>query len=165
MRKHRRLFILVPLAVCLSGCATSYHSKSYTGGFSETQLAPDVFRVYFRGNGYTSGERAQDFALLRAAELTLQNGFTDFAILDENNSTTTQSFTTPGQAYTTGSGYANGNMVSYSSFTTYTPGQTYTFYKPQSGIVIKCFQAKPDGISSFDAAFLQQSLKKKYGIK
>ena len=139
-------FFVITLVVCYSGCATSYHTTSYTGGFSETQLAPEVFRVFFRGNGYTSGERAQDFALLRAADLTLQHGFTHFAIVDENNSTTTQSFTTPGQAYTTGSAFATGNMATYSSYTTYTPGQTYTFYKPQTGLLIKCFQEKPDGI-------------------
>ncbi len=50
----------------LSGCATSYQQRGFAGGYSETQLAPDVFRVNFEGNGYTSSERAQDFALLRA---------------------------------------------------------------------------------------------------
>jgi hypothetical protein len=157
--------LTVTAVVSLSGCATTYHSNSYTGGFSETQLAPDTFRVMFSGNSYTSGERAQDFALLRAAELTLQGGFSHFAIVDENNSTTAQTFTTPGQAYTTGSAFGNGNMATYSSFTTYTPGQTYTFYKPQTGLLIKCFQTVPDGVSTFDAAFLQHSIRQKYGMK
>ncbi len=69
----------------LSGCATSYQQKGFTGGYSETQLAPDVFRVNFQGNGYTSSERAQDFALLRAAELSLERGFRYFALLDETD--------------------------------------------------------------------------------
>lgn len=59
----------------LEGCATSHQEKGFTGGYSETQLAPDVFRVNFAGNGYTSSERAQDFALLRAAELSLVHEF------------------------------------------------------------------------------------------
>jgi hypothetical protein len=165
----------------LAGCATSYHSNGFTGGFSDTQFAPDAFRVVFRGNGYTSGERVQDFALLRASELTIQHGFTCFAIVDENNSTRTSSFTTPGHADTTayGTSYSSGNIYlnpyggSYSgtssayvnASTTYTPPQTYVFYKPQTGLMFRCFQTKPDGVFTFDAAFLQQSLKRKYQIK
>ena len=148
----------------LAGCATSYHVRGLTGGFDDTQLAPDVFRVVFSGNGYTSGERAQDFAMLRAADLTLQHGFKYFALINENDSTTEQSFTTTGHANTTGEVYAYGNNATYSSNTTYTPGQTYTFHKPKSGLMIRCFATKPEGISVFDAAFLRQSLGSKYGI-
>lgn len=167
--------------VALSGCATSYQSNGLTGGYSDTQLAPDVFRVVFCGNGYTEAERAQDFALLRAAELTLQQGFTCFAVIDEQNSTKTSSFTTPGYANTTatGTGSSSGNIYlnpyggNYSgtssayvnSSTTYTPPQTHVFYKPRTGLLVKAFQTKPEGIFTFDASFLQQSLKKKYRIE
>src|SRR5437764_1386447 len=50
-------------------CATPYQRHGFTGGFSESQLDENVFRVNFRGNGYTSPERAADFTLLRSAEL------------------------------------------------------------------------------------------------
>jgi len=152
-----------------------------SGGYTDTLLAPDVFRVVFRGNGYTSAERAQDFALLRASELSIQQGFTCFAIIDEQNSTSISSFTTPGHADTTayGTGYSSGNIYlnpyggSYSgsssaymnASTTYTPPQTYVFYKPQTGFLIRAFRSKPDGIFTFDAEFLQHSLKQKYNIK
>jgi hypothetical protein len=179
--KQTSLFVISCVSLfILAGCATSYHSSGFAGGFSDTQYAPDAFRVVFRGNGYTSGERAQDFALLRASELTIQHGFTCFAIVDENNTTTTSSFTTPGHADTTayGTGYSSGNVYlnpyggTYSgtssayvnASTTYTPPQTYVFYKPQTGIMFRCFQTKPDGFFTFDAAFLQQSLKQKYHI-
>jgi hypothetical protein len=147
------------------GCATPYQPTGFTGGFSETQLAPDVFRVFFRGNGKTFGERAQDFALLRAADICLQHGFTCFAVLDESDSTEAQSFTTQGEAYTTGSAYAYGNTATYAGHTTYTPGQTHTFYKPRTGLMIRGFDTKPEGVFTFDASFLQQSLKQKYHIK
>jgi hypothetical protein len=148
--------------VFVSGCATSYQSTSFTGGYSETQFAPDVFRVYFRGNGYTSGERAEDFAMLRAADLCLQHSFTCFALLNESSSTSTSAVTTPGYAYTTGSAYAYGNSATYSGQTFYSPGQTILIHKPHAGLLIRGFQMKPDGIYTFDAAFLQQSLKQKY---
>ena len=47
-----------------------------SGGFTESQLDTNVFRVTFKGNGYTSPDRAEDMALLRSAELALQHGFT-----------------------------------------------------------------------------------------
>lgn len=132
-------------------------------------MAADVFRINFAGNAYTSSERAQDFALLRAADLTLQHGFKYFTILDESSSMAVSAFTTPGTAHTTGSAYVYGGYGSYygsySGHTTYTPSQTYFMLKPQSGLLIRCFAEKPDGIYTFDATFLQQSLKQKYRIK
>jgi len=180
--KQKLLLIFGCVSLCLlAGCSTSYQSIGLTGGFSDTQYTPDAFRVIFRGNIYTSGERAQDFALLRASELTIQHGFTCFAIVDENNTTTTSSFTTPGHADTAayGTGYSSGNVYlnpyggSYSgtssayvnASTTYTPPQTYVFYKPQTGLMFRCFKTKPDDVFTFDAIFLQQSLKQKYHIK
>ena len=102
--------------------------------------------------------------MLRVAEICWEHGFTCFAVLDESNTTQAHSFTTPGYAYTIGSAYAYGTTATYSSHTTYTPGQTYTFYKPRSGLMIRGFATKPEGIFTFDAAFLQQSLKQKYHI-
>jgi hypothetical protein len=147
------------------GCSTPYQSSGLMGGFTDTQLAPDVFRVTFRGNAYTSGERAQDLALLRAADLTLQSGHAYFAIVNESNATTASSFTTPGQTTTTGNVTAAGNSAYYSENTTTMPGQTYTFFRPSSGMLIRCFTTKPEGIFTFDAAFLQHSIKQKYNIE
>jgi hypothetical protein len=149
----------------LSGCATSYQQKGFTGGYSETQLAPDVFRVNFQGNGYTSSERAQDFALLRAAELSLERGFKYFALLDETSSSKLSTFTTSGTAYTTGSAYGSGSYATYSGYTTYTPGQTYLISKPHTEILVRGFTNKPADIYTFDADFLQQSLKRKYNMR
>jgi hypothetical protein len=42
--------------VCIAslvGCATGYQAQGFTGGFDETQLSPNVYRVTFKGNGYT----------------------------------------------------------------------------------------------------------------
>ena len=167
MKPALQIFIIAAV-IFINGCATSYHSTGFTGGYSETQLAPDVFRIHFAGNGYTSGERAQDFAMLRAADLTLQHGFKCFAIIDESSSTAVSSFTTPGSATTTGSAYVSGGYGnyygSYSDQTTYTPPQTYYVFKPRAGLLIRCFTDKPEAIYTFDAAFLQQSLKQKYHI-
>ena len=153
------------LAVCAGGCATDYQSSGLTGGYGDTRLAPDAFRVTFDGNAYTSGERAQDFALLRASELTLANGFKYFAIVDESSSTTVSAVVTPGTAQTTGNAYVYGNYGTYSGTTTYVPPQVFYSSRPRTGLLIRCFRSKPESIYTFDATFLQQSLKEKYKIK
>ena len=68
------LVSLLAFLTLVVGCSTTYQSKGLTGGYSDTQLSQDVFRVNFAGNAYTSGEKAQDYTLLRAAQLTLTNG-------------------------------------------------------------------------------------------
>ena len=161
----KNVVLLLLFAIALVGCSTPYESNGWLGGYTDTQLAPDVFRVTFSGNAYTSGEKAQDYALLRAAELTLQSGHAFFAIVNENNATTASSLTTPAQTTTNGSVSAVGSSAYYSENTTTMPAQTYTFFKPSSGMLIRCFNTKPDGIFTFDAAFLQHSLKQKYSIE
>jgi hypothetical protein len=44
--------------------------------------APDIFAISFAGNSFTSPERVSDFALLRAAELTLNKGDNRFTLLN-----------------------------------------------------------------------------------
>jgi len=164
MKNNIRLSFLV-LSIIISGCATPYASKGLIGGYSDTQLAPDVFRVYFRGNGYTSAERAQDFAMLRATDDCLQHGFKYFALIDENSTQSTSVVNTSGSAYTTGTAYGYGNMATYSGVTSYTPGETYIIHKPHETILIQCYQIKPPGKYTYDAEFLQKSIKQKYNIK
>ena len=150
----------------LAGCATNYQAQSFSGGFSETQLDKNVFKVTFKGNGYTQSERAEDFALLRSAELTLKNGFSHFAIVDGRQSADYGVMTTPTQSYTTGSVTAYGNTAYGSARTTTTGGQSFIIKKPSSTNTIVCFSGKPEnGMFVYDAQFIYDSLSTKYGSK
>ena len=83
MKTQRGKIVVASVALlALAGCSTPYQRTGFTGGFSETRLQENAFSVSFRGNGYTSRERSTDFALLRCAELTLENGFKFFAVAD-----------------------------------------------------------------------------------
>ena len=73
---------MASIVLALSACATAYQPQGLTGGFSDTQLDTNIFRVSFDGNGYTNAQRAEEMALLRSAEITLKNGFTHFIIID-----------------------------------------------------------------------------------
>jgi hypothetical protein len=162
---RRGRLLTIVLALSTAGCATGYHSTGFTGGYSDTQLAPDVFRVTFRGNAYTEPERVQDFALLHAAELALSHGYTHFGILSAGSGSTQSSFTTPGQAYSSGQVQVYGRSAFYSGQTTYVPGQTFVFNKPRAGLIVKCFHGEQPGIDLFDAQFLRKSVREKYHIK
>jgi hypothetical protein len=78
-----RILMIVAVAVGLASCATPYTEQGLIGGFDVKELRPDVYRVSFQGNGYTSRESVQVYWLYRCAELALEKGFTGFEILSD----------------------------------------------------------------------------------
>lgn len=148
-----------------TGCATGYHGRLFGLGFTDTQLAPDVFRVTFDGNALTSPARVQDLALLRAAEICLGSGFPFFAVLGEADTSKTASLSTPSTSQSNGTVVVSGNVATYRTTTTYNPGTTYNYYYPGVGLLVRGFSTKPDSIPTFDAGFLVRTLKAKYKIK
>jgi len=155
-----KIAAVVFLAIAtVAGCATStiYQPASSDGGngFSSTQLGENAFEVRFRGDSSTSPEKASDFALLRAAELTLEKGFDYFIIDDDENSQQTSVRTTPARSET--------KRTWKGATTTYYGGNTYTTSKPRARKVIVCFKEKPDWSGLiYDARFVVQSVKEKY---
>ena len=75
--------MLAAVAVGLASCATPYAQSGLTGGFDVKELRPDVYRVSFQGNGYTTRETVQAYWLYRCAELAIEKGFTGFEILSD----------------------------------------------------------------------------------
>ena len=167
----------------LVGCATMYHPVGITGGYNETRLDENVFTVTFRGNGYTSTQRAENFALLRAAECSLENGYKYFVIFKSNTQISNSTFTTPTRSTTTQNDtrVISGSIISKNpsnviegsvikrnpSYTTVTTGgQTFTTKKPVVTLAFICFAEKPETDQMvFSAEFLQNSLKEKYRIE
>ncbi len=71
--------ILIGMVVFLTAC-TGYRSYGVFGGFGEQKLSNNIYHVYVLGNGYTSQERVANLALLRAADIALQNNMNYFVI-------------------------------------------------------------------------------------
>ncbi|HTU09946.1 MAG TPA: hypothetical protein VMG08_03520 [Allosphingosinicella sp.] len=76
-------------ALLLGACttATPYQplgarGTGASGGFSEVRIAPTRYRVTFAGNSMTSRERVETYLLFRAAELTREQGYDSFTIVD-----------------------------------------------------------------------------------
>lgn len=161
----KKLIIATTLALALSGCATTYQGNSFTGGYSETQLDENVFKVTFRGNGFTRRERTEDFTLLRSAELALEHGYKYFVIVNGGTSVSTSTHTTPTTYNTTASVYATGNYAYGTATTTQYGGQTYNVSKPSTSNTIVCFKEKPQSGMSYSAEFIYKNIREKYNIQ
>lgn len=89
-RKAAAIAAVLSLGAALSACTTAtpyqpnIRGQQVSGGFSEIQLEPDRFRVNFAGNSLTSRETVEGYLLYRAAELTVQQGYDWFEIVDRD---------------------------------------------------------------------------------
>lgn len=162
--KYSAIVMSLAASILLSACATTYQSVGATGGYSETRLDEKVFRVSFKGNGYTSQERASDFALLRCAEIALQHGYEYFAIIDEQNYTKNSTYTTPTTSSTTANIYGSGNYAYGTATTTTSGGQTYNIAKPRTMNTIILLDNKPEEGFAYNAKFIYRELRAKYEI-
>jgi len=93
------------LATGLGACetATPYQpavrGSATSGGYSETRIEPNRWRVNFAGNSMTSRETVEGYLLFRAAELTLQNGDNWFAIVDRQTDRNARTYVEPDPLY------------------------------------------------------------------
>ena len=87
--RNRLTALLLPLFIAACASSPNYNSanssKSY--GYTDTQLQSDRYRVQYRLRGDNVGQ-AQDFALLRAADLTMAGGDDWFRIVDRSSDVT-----------------------------------------------------------------------------
>jgi len=114
----RRLYYL-PTAILfvagLSACMTATPYQPYQseftaevhGGYSEQHPAPDRYIVRFHGNELTARDRVEGYLLYRAAELTIQNGYDWFLIVDRHTEHDTETYVRSDSYYSPwyGSGY------------------------------------------------------------
>jgi len=80
-----KLILVILLGLFLAGCATYQPSNIFAGGYSEIQLAPDVFSISYEGTSWSGAGGAHDFAILRAADVTVKNGFRYFGVFTKRN--------------------------------------------------------------------------------
>ena len=91
---------LILLAVCLTAtaCATAPNYREATTekstGYSDQAIEKDRYRVQYRLARDDSG-KARDYALLRAAELTLEKGYSTFEVISQSSELRTQEFADP----------------------------------------------------------------------
>lgn len=89
----KRLAGLVLSLALLGGCAsapTLYAAKATPAGvgYTEYRLEPGRYRVTFQGGPGAPVEQVSDYALLRAAELAVRDGYDWFRVSDRVTSST-----------------------------------------------------------------------------
>lgn len=100
------------LVVSVAACTTATPYQPYRpeisggihGGYSDRRLQPDRFIVRFHGNELTSRQQVETYLLFRAAELTVQNGYDWFTIVDRHTEHDVQTYSRPDPIYGTVSG-------------------------------------------------------------
>jgi hypothetical protein len=97
--------VLALAAAGLSGCVTPtpyqplVKGTSAAGGYSETRIEPERWRVAFAGNTATKRETVETYLLFRAAELTLQNGYDWFSVDDRQTDAQQRTYIQPDPFY------------------------------------------------------------------
>jgi hypothetical protein len=168
--------LIVATLVILSACATQtpYQPAEKRGaeGYTETRLTDNRYRVTFTGNPVTPSETVKDYALLRAAEVTLQNGYDWFRLVnsdtDKKQRTTISGgsdFDIPGQTTV----YQRCGLLSCSTAVSSTPGfssgfdvattSTSTAYSSSLEIVMGK-KPMPASVESYDARNLASTLRR-----
>ena len=92
---------LLALAACVT--ATPYQpnvaGQAVSGGYSEECFEAKRCRVEFAGNTLTSRDRVEGYLLYRAAELTLENGYDWFVIVDRMTERDARTYVEPDFRY------------------------------------------------------------------
>lgn len=149
-------FFLIAVLFLLSGCITtsSYHKAGAwpfdKSGYSSSKVSDGVFRVRFDGNEGYSLQEARDYALLRCAEITLENGDAYFAITKKRAEDVVSAYTINNQS--------QGYLAS-------SPNRANK--KPLAIYDIQCSTGVPKGVDGtvYNAAEVKMEVKDKYRIK
>jgi hypothetical protein len=133
MTLRTTLAALIALSLT-TGCTTS--SMSFTPyqaaqpgkfGFSEQRIEATRYRVTFEGNSRTTRQRVEDSLLLRAASLTIENGYDWFQVVNRATDPKTYQLRSPLTGSSWGGGYDY--YGGFATFRTWSPRQGWIYYR------------------------------------
>jgi len=127
------------------------------------QLNENVYRVSYAGYGIPQSE-CDEYAIMRAAEITRERGYKYFRLLDEKQSSQASSYYIPGATISHGSATGVGNTV-YANTTSYSTGIAGTVHRPVSTITIEVLEEKGNDVGTMNADIIWNSLAKKHDVQ
>ncbi len=167
MKKYCILLLFITLFVCVA-CQTGYKKyDEFGGGYKETFYAPDRAMVYYFGNSSTKQEDVGDYALLRSAELAVENNYKYFIVVENKDLTKISTYTSPGGVETKETKTKKGDTTENKTEVRYIPPTTKTNVLPAVTLEVQFYKEKPElpnNTFTYDAVFLYNSLRKKYEI-
>jgi hypothetical protein len=118
----------------VTACATT--APSYTPyqaavpgkfGFSEQRIEATRYRVIFEGNSRTTRQRVEDSLLLRAANVTLENGYDWFQVVNRATDPKTYQMRSPSYGASWGGGF--GYNSGFASYRSWSPRHGWVYYR------------------------------------
>lgn len=123
---------------CGLSCATPYERLSGKFGYDDFRITDDTFEVSFSGNSHTPHSTVSRYVFRRAAEVCLENGFSHFAPIMEEDRTLYGSLNTASGTTHTYSNQQGGSGSSYGSGS----GLNIPFEMPGSSMRVRCFKGE-----------------------
>jgi hypothetical protein len=131
----KRIAILIAAlgVLTLSGCASGPRYTPYQAaqpgkfGFSEQRIEATRYRIIFEGNSRTSRQRVEDSLLLRAANVTIENGYDWFQIVNRATDPKTYQVRIPSafSSFDSGFGYHSG----FASYRVWSSRHGWVYYR------------------------------------
>lgn len=153
----------------LSGCAstpTKPRTFDQLGQFSTTPLNQQTYRINFKALPNMSFGTAEEIALLKSAQTTVQHGFQFFKVIDDPSNRTQQpprqAVVYPTPMYNPYGYYRRGPFAWPDPF--YDAPYSVTVESAQVAYTIHCYKEKEAPSDAFDARLILQSLGQKYGL-
>jgi hypothetical protein len=109
IRRLGAALLLLGLGACASA-PTPYRAASDGFGYRDQQIESNRYRVSFSANAATNLDAVQDYALYRAAELTLANGDDYFRVVDRQTESRSTGVGSPRIGVGVGSGSSGSNL-------------------------------------------------------
>ena len=177
--KPLSIIAVLLVAARLTACALPYKPDvpawgfgSDVAGYQDGRYGPDSFWVNYSGYWYTSRKQVDDFAFIRAAELTIAHKFKYFAVVDLSGCKrsfwhvveSVDPLNPCPLSYEPPKSYRGRARTVLRESTTYLTAQAATYHHRPGGLVFRAFETRPEGIFVFDAEFIFQSMRAKYGI-
>ena len=152
---------MAALAAC-SVAPTPYQAAGEDGGYSEQQIEANRYRVKFVGNNATPRETVENFALYRAAELTLQTGNDYFKVVSRDVEPVVGSYR--GVSPSVGIGVGSGGHVGFGLSTVIGGGGRADYsYVSYLDIVVAKGEKPADDPNAYSAWDVIESLRAKIG--
>lgn len=77
------------VSIFVSGCSsTPYQPMGFTGGYKDTHIKGNLYFVEISTNGYTDQTTAVQYFHRRAKEVCVENGYKDYKISGERDTST-----------------------------------------------------------------------------
>ena len=160
-RSFDRPMLAAALLTVLAACTVSptpYQVEGENGGYSEQQIEEDRYSVKFVGNSATPRDTVEEYALFRAAEVTLEHGHDYFKVVSKEIEPVVES--SSGVYPRVGVGLGGGN-VGFGVSTGFGSGRANVSYAAYLDIVVYDGDKPDDDRDAYVALDVVDNLKAK----